>query len=115
MRLLSVLPIQHGSGPSYDQGELLRWLAETAWFTTSLLPGGRVIWSPVDDHLATLTLTDHGQTVSCLMRFNEQDELVRCQGQRYSDEGHIENWVGHLPTIAIGMACLCRPASKLPR
>lgn len=96
VRLLGTLPIVQGSGPSYDQGELLRWLAEAVWFPTSLLPGGRVVWSPVNDYSATLTLTDHGQTVSCLMSFNEQNELVRCQAQRYSDETQIETWIGHL-------------------
>lgn len=95
VRLLGTLPIVKGTGSSFDQGELLRWLAETAWFPTSLLPGGRAVWSPVNDHLATLTLTDHGLTVSCLMRFNENDELVRCQAQRYRDETHIATWVGH--------------------
>ncbi|GAB3643641.1 hypothetical protein GCM10027423_42780 [Spirosoma arcticum] len=93
---LGTLPIVQGRGPSYDQGELLRWLPEAVWFPTSLLPGGRVIWSPVDDYSATLTLTDHGQTVSCLMSFNERGELVRCQAQRYRDVTHIETWVGHL-------------------
>ncbi|MDB5241023.1 MAG: hypothetical protein JWP57_1648 [Spirosoma sp.] len=96
MRLLSGLPIQHGSGPAFDQGELLRWLAETPWFPISLLPGGRAVWSPVDDNSATLTLTDHGQTVSCLMSFNEQNELVRCQAQRHTDETHVETWVCRL-------------------
>ncbi|MBO0930299.1 DUF6544 family protein [Fibrella aquatilis] len=96
VRLLSALPIQHGSGPAYDQGELLRWLAETAWFPTSLLPGGPAVWSPVDDQSATLTLTDHSQTVSCLMSFNKNDELVRCEAQRQSDETHVQTWVCRL-------------------
>ncbi len=95
VRLLDVLPIVQGSGPSYDQGELLRWLAETTWFPTSLLPGGRTRWSPIDDHSATLSLTDHGQTVSCLMQFNNRNELVRGQAQRYRDETHMATWVGH--------------------
>lgn len=95
-RLLGVLPVVQGSGPTYDQGELLRWLAETIWFPTSLLPGGPAIWSPIDDHSATLTLTDHGLTVSCQMYFNEQGEIVRYQAQRYSDETHIQTWTGYL-------------------
>lgn len=96
VRLLGVWRIVRASGPSFDQGELLRWLAETVWFPTSLLPGGRAIWSPIDDDSATLTLTDHGQTVVCQMHFNEQGEIVRYQAQRYSDETHIETWTGHL-------------------
>lgn len=99
VRLLGTLPIQQGSGPAYNQGEMLRWLAEAAWFPTSLLPGGRVVWSPVDDHSATLTLTDHGLTVSCLMCFNEQNELVQCQAQRCNDATHpntTQTWVCRL-------------------
>ena len=96
VRLLGTLPIQHGNGPAFNQGELLRWLAETAWFPMSLLPGGPAIWSPVDDHSATLTLTDHGLTVSCLMNFNDNDELVRCEAQRQSDETHFQTWVCRL-------------------
>ncbi len=99
VRLLGMLPIQHGSGPSFDQGELLRWLAETAWFPTSLLPSDKIVWSLVDDHSATITLTDHGQTVSCLMSFNENDELVRCEAQRCNDPKHLdttETWVCRL-------------------
>jgi len=95
-RLLGVLPVVRGSGPSYDQGELLRWLAEAVWFPTILLPGGPAVWSPIDDNSATLTLTDHGQTVSCQMHFNGQGEIVRGQAQRYSDETHLSTWVGHL-------------------
>lgn len=96
VRLLGALPVVQGSGPSYDQGELLRWLGEAVWFPTSLLPGGLVVWSPIDDNSATLTLTDHGLTVSCQMYFDEKGELVRVQAQRYSDETHLSTWVGHL-------------------
>ena len=95
-RLLGVLPVVRGTGPSYDQGELLRWVAEAVWFPTSLLPGGQAVWSPVDEDSATLTLTDHGQTVACLMTFNGQGEIVRYQAQRYSDETHIGTWIGYL-------------------
>ncbi|MFD2938266.1 DUF6544 family protein [Spirosoma flavum] len=96
VRLLGVWQIVRGAGPSFNQGELLRWLAETVWFPTSLLPGGRTVWLPIDDDSATLTLTDHGQTVVCLMDFNELGEIVRYQAQRYRDETHIDTWTGHL-------------------
>lgn len=81
VRLLGVLPIVQGSGPSYNQGELLRW---------------RAVWSPVDDNSATLTLTDHGLTVSYQLYFDEQGEIRRYQAQRYSDETHLETWTGTL-------------------
>ncbi|WP_373515873.1 DUF6544 family protein [Persicitalea sp.] len=94
VRLLSVLPIQRGSGPSFDQGELLRWLAEAVWFPTSLLPVGQAVWFPIDHDSATLTLTDHGLTVSCQMHFNEKGEITRVQAQRYSDETQMQTWIG---------------------
>lgn len=96
VRLLGVLPIVQASGPTVDQGELLRWLAEAVWFPTSLLPGGRAVWSPIDDDSATLTLTDRAQTVVCQMKFNELGEIVRYQAQRYRDETHLETWAGQL-------------------
>ncbi|GAB3742063.1 DUF6544 family protein [Spirosoma lituiforme] len=95
IRLLGVFTIQRGSGPSYDQGELLRWLAETPWFPTSLLPGGPAVWSPLDENSALLTITDNGLSVSCRMEFNEKGEIVRCQAQRFSDQTHIQTWVCH--------------------
>ncbi len=88
VHLMSAFPVQHFSGPVADESELLRYLAETVWFPTSLLPGGPAVWSPIDDNSATLTLTDNGLTVSCQMHFNEKGEIVRYQAQRYSDETH---------------------------
>ena len=96
VQLVGAFPIQHASGPTVDEGELLRYLAEAVWFPTSLLPGGPAVWSPIDNDSATLTLTDHGLTVSCIMHFNEQGEIVRYQAQRYSDTTHRIPWTGQL-------------------
>ncbi len=95
VRLLGAFPIQHASGPSVDEGELLRYLAETIWFPTSLLPGGPAVWSPIDDSSATLTLTVNGLTVSCQMHFNEKGEIVRYQAQRYNMTHRIP-WTGQV-------------------
>lgn len=96
VRLLGTIPVVQGSGPSYDQGELLRWLGEAVWFPTSLLPGGPVVWSPIDDNSASLTLTDHGLTISCQMYFDKKGEIVRYQAQRYIDTTHRLSWTGQL-------------------
>lgn len=47
-----------------------------------------------DDHSAHLTLTHYGQTVSYLVRFNEQDEMVQCETQRYQGDTTLLPWVG---------------------
>jgi hypothetical protein len=40
------------------QGELMRFLAEAAWYPTALLPSQGVRWEPVDDSSARATLVD---------------------------------------------------------
>lgn len=55
--------------PELAAGELMRWLAETPWVPTALLPGGCVEWSPLDDESARATVTDGTLTVSVDFRF----------------------------------------------
>ena len=55
--------------PEVAQGELLRYLAESMWYPTVLLPGHGVVWTPIDDTSARATLTDGGTTVSLDFRF----------------------------------------------
>ena len=46
--LLSLFKVVDGRGEKYDQGELLRWLGESVWFPTNLLPRpGLQGWMPV--------------------------------------------------------------------
>ncbi|MBC7447441.1 MAG: hypothetical protein H7330_05225 [Hymenobacteraceae bacterium] len=91
--LLGALPVVRGQGAVYDQGELLRWLAESVWFPTSLLPGAHVGWSPIDDRSATLTLSDHRLTVVCVMHFNAEDEIGRGEMYRARYTTYSDRWV----------------------
>ena len=93
VRLLGAFPVVHGTGPHFDQGELQRWLAESAWLPTSLLPSAHLHWTAQDDHAARLTLAHAGQTVSCLVRFNERDEIEQSETQRYQTETTRMPWV----------------------
>ncbi|NEX64848.1 DUF6920 family protein [Noviherbaspirillum galbum] len=54
------------------EGELMRFLAEAAWYPTALLPGQGVQWTSVDHHSARATLVDGDIMVSLLFTFNEQ-------------------------------------------
>ncbi len=64
-----------------DQGELLRFFAEAAWYPTALLPSQGVEWQAVDASRAIATLTDSGTTVSLTFTFNERGliESVRSE------------------------------------
>ena len=94
VRLFGAVPIVRGHGPHFDQGELLRWLAEAAWLPTALLPSQYLAWAAVDNHSARLTRTNAGQTVACLVRFNERDELAACEALRYFSDTELLPWVG---------------------
>ena len=94
VRLLGAVLIAGGTGPAYDQGELLRWLFESTWLPTALLPGSRVSWTALDDHSAHLTFTHQGQSLTCLARFNERNELAECEALRAMDATTQRPWVG---------------------
>ncbi len=94
VRLLGLVPIVRGAGPSFDQGELLRWLAECAWLPTRLLPGPDLRWAAVDDHSARLSFEHRGTAGSYLVRFNQQNEIGECETLRYQADGQLRPWVG---------------------
>ena len=50
-------------------GEAMRWLAESAWYPTVLLPGQGVTWAPIDERSARATLVDGPLSVSLVVRF----------------------------------------------
>ncbi len=57
------------------EGELMRFLAESAWYPTVLLPGHGVTWEAVDDSRARATLRDGDIAVTLEFRFGE-DALI---------------------------------------
>jgi hypothetical protein len=54
-----------------SQGELIRFLAEAAWYPTSLLPSQGVQWKAVDDFSAKAALKDGETAVTLLFRFDD--------------------------------------------
>ena len=59
----------HGT-PEIAQGELQRFLAESAWYPTSLFPRPGLRWDPVDAHSATATLHDGVNTAALTFHFS---------------------------------------------
>ncbi len=93
VRLLGAVPIVHGAGPHFDQGELLRWLAESAWLPTNLLPSENVTWTAVDDLSARLTCRAGGEALAYLVHFNARGELTQAETQRYFGDTQLLPWV----------------------
>jgi hypothetical protein len=74
--LFGLVSLAHLRGvPEIAQGELMRFIAEAAWYPTVLLPGQGVHWEAGDDTSAKATLKDGNTTVTLLFCFN-QDGLI---------------------------------------
>jgi len=72
-----LIPVADASDtPELATGEMMRWLAETPWLPTALLPGGCVEWSPLDDHRARATVHADGLEVSAEFRFGADGGVV---------------------------------------
>lgn len=74
-RLLG-LPIVNLRGtPELARGELMRFVAEAAWYPTALLPSQGVHWTAVDDRHARASFADGGTQVSLTFSFGS-DGLI---------------------------------------
>jgi hypothetical protein len=81
--------------PENNQGELLRFLAETTWYPTDLLPSQGVRWETIDDTSARATLTDGVTTVSLVFWFNHEGAIATMRAEaRYCDKLTAMPWFG---------------------
>lgn len=75
-KVLGLMTVMEMRGtPEAAEGELYRYLAESAWYPTALLPSQGAQWEAVDDSSARVTLEDGGTRVTMLFRFSE-DNLI---------------------------------------
>jgi hypothetical protein len=77
VRVAGLLPVidEHDSS-EIAAAALQRWLAETAWFPTALLPGQSVTWTAIDDSTARATATSGGTTASLDFHFGADSLLT---------------------------------------
>lgn len=94
--LFSLFNIVNGQGEKYNQGELLRWLGESVWFPTNLLPNVNLQWTPIDSLSAKLSFSYNGLSVFYIVRFNNTGEITQVETKRYKGEENLETWIGKL-------------------
>ena len=73
-----VTVVEAADEPHLRAGALQRYLAESVWFPTALLPRKGLAWSSIDDSHARATLTDGETSVSLDFEFGPVDEIVSC-------------------------------------
>lgn len=98
--LLSIIPLgAQSGGAELNAGALHRYLAESVWFPTALLPESGVTWTGIDERAALATLSDGPTTVSLEFRFEGAGEVSAIytpgrwakSGKRY----RLLRWEGH--------------------
>lgn len=94
IKLLSLIPIAEESGEKVDQGSLLRFLGEMAWFPAAATLGP-INWEPLDSLSARATMTYGGISASADFHFDQNGQLNSFEAMRYynrNDSFALEKW-----------------------
>jgi hypothetical protein len=91
--LFSLINVVDSKGISFDEGELQRWVSESVWFPTNLLPNDRLTWTTIDDNSAKLNFKYLTISFSYMLNFNELGEITQMQTQRFMTEKSRETWL----------------------
>ena len=95
IKALSLYPVADNRGATVDQGTLLRYLAEIAWFPSAAL-APYIRWQPVDDHRAMATMHWGDITASGVFGFTPEGDMESFSAMRFYDrkEGAtLEPWL----------------------
>ena len=94
--LFSLFNVVDGRGDKFNQGELLRWLGESVWFPTNLLPNKNLQWAYINHSSAKLTFTYNNLSVFYIVTFTDNGEIAQMETERFMGDGDLEKWVGQL-------------------
>jgi len=76
-KLMSLFTVLHDSDQSQlNEASLQRYLAESVWFPSALLPSQGIHWEETNPHMARASITDSGTTTSLDFEFNDSGEVV---------------------------------------
>jgi len=90
--LFGLIPLVNQQGVyEMAHGELIRFLAETAWYPTALLPSQGVIWEEISNFSAKATIVDGKVEATLLFSFNENGliDSVRSEARERTVHGEI--------------------------
>ena len=72
--------------PQLNAGALQRWLGESIWFPTALLPSSTVSWTARDERSASVTLAEGDHRVSLLFQFGDNGLPLTISGDRFKED-----------------------------
>ncbi len=88
---MSLVAVVDATGPTIDQGALVRFLAETAWFPSAAL-APYIEWTPIDDASARATMRWGDVEASGAFRFAPNGDVVGFEARRYRDD-ELATWI----------------------
>ncbi|MGE5130973.1 MAG: DUF6920 family protein [Sphingomonadaceae bacterium] len=73
------------------RGELMRYMAEAAWYPTALLSSQGMQWEPIDDRSARATLADGDVRLTMTFHFGTDEliETIRAEDRGFADGNRI--------------------------
>jgi hypothetical protein len=71
-KIADLVTVVNGSGPEFDQGELVTWLNDCVLFAPTMLLGPSTRWSHVDAKSFDVAFSDHARTVRARVLLNER-------------------------------------------
>ena len=95
-KLLSVFKVADAKGPEVDQGELLRYLGEMAWFPTAWL-SSYLEYESIDDRAVSVTMRQPGCAASAVVHFDAEGMVDVVSAERYAEEDgkySLRKWSG---------------------
>ncbi|MGI6712785.1 MAG: DUF6544 family protein [Bacillota bacterium] len=84
IKLLSLINIVNATGKEIDQGTILRYLGEMAWFPTAAL-ANYIKWEEIDANSARATINYGGIKASAVFNFNDKGEIINLVAKRYME------------------------------
>jgi len=92
VKLFSKFILFEEKGEKMNSAEILRWLAESPWYPTALLPKENLKWEKINDDSAKVTLIDKNIKVEGVFYFNK-GKIVKFKAKRYKDN-KLREWIG---------------------
>ncbi len=88
--------------PEMNSAALQRYLGESVWLPSALIPGCGLKWSPINEKTALATLNNRNTSVSLRFEFNKNNEVTSVSAPgRYRKVGkkfELTPWIAHTQT-----------------
>ncbi|MEQ8702783.1 MAG: hypothetical protein RIC19_02630 [Phaeodactylibacter sp.] len=102
VRLLSVLPIVHASGPEMFEAETVTFFNDMCIMAPAALIDQRIKWTPVDSNTVRAAFTHKGTTIEATLFFNREGQLINFESDDRYDINAMQKYRFSTPLSAYG-------------